>query len=152
VDARLKPGDVVDVLYEGTKAQFRIVWCGKPGSAMAGEVGVENLSAGTMFWDVDPLGCRRSKLDQLARAAGYSFQIPRVVTKPAKHSDLFEFLRAKKQSVGRAETRAMRAISSMKRKRREGKRKAKQKREFSALRQILRGGSRGINCGSSSRL
>ena len=32
VDARLKPGDVVDVLYEGTKAQFRIVWCGKPGN------------------------------------------------------------------------------------------------------------------------
>ncbi|MGA7696644.1 MAG: PilZ domain-containing protein [Candidatus Sulfotelmatobacter sp.] len=64
VDARLKPGDLVDVLYEGTKAQFRIVWCGKPGSAMAGEVGVENLSAGTMFWDVDPLRC--------AAAAGQS--------------------------------------------------------------------------------
>ena len=32
VEARLKPGDVVDVLYEGTKAQFRIVWCGKPGT------------------------------------------------------------------------------------------------------------------------
>jgi hypothetical protein len=57
VEARLKPGDVVDVLYEGTKAQFRIVWCGKPGTEMAGEVGVENLSAGTTFWDVDPLRC-----------------------------------------------------------------------------------------------
>jgi hypothetical protein len=57
VEARLQPGDVVDVLYEGTKAQFRIVWCGKPGTDMAGEVGVENLSAGTMFWDVDPMRC-----------------------------------------------------------------------------------------------
>ena len=57
VDARLKPGDVVDVMYEGTKAQFRIVWCGKPGTEMAGEVGVENLSADGKFWDIDPVKC-----------------------------------------------------------------------------------------------
>lgn len=57
VDAQLKPGDVVDVLYLGTKAQFRIVWCGKPGTEMAGEVGVENLSLETKFWDIDPLRC-----------------------------------------------------------------------------------------------
>jgi PilZ domain len=60
VDAQLKPGDVVDVLYQGTKAQFRIVWCGKAGTEMAGEVGVENMSAGTMFWDIDPLRCAAS--------------------------------------------------------------------------------------------
>ncbi len=64
VDAQLKPGDVVDVLYLGTKAQFRIVWCGKPGTEMAGEVGVENLSADARFWDIDPLRC--------ATAAGQS--------------------------------------------------------------------------------
>jgi hypothetical protein len=57
VEARLKPGDVVDVLYEGAKAQFRIVWCGKPGTDMAGEVGVENLSKDVTLWDVDPLRC-----------------------------------------------------------------------------------------------
>jgi len=57
VEARLKPGDVVDVLYEGAKAQFRIVWCGKPGTDMAGEVGVENLSTDVTLWDVDPLRC-----------------------------------------------------------------------------------------------
>ncbi|MGA9391693.1 MAG: hypothetical protein WBV69_14745 [Candidatus Sulfotelmatobacter sp.] len=57
VDARLKPGDLVDVLYEGTKAQFRIVWCGRPGTEMAGEVGLEKLSAEVMLWDVDPLRC-----------------------------------------------------------------------------------------------
>ena len=57
VDARLKPGDTVDVLYEGTKAQFRIVWCGKPGTEMAGEVGVENLSPEVTFWDFDPVRC-----------------------------------------------------------------------------------------------
>ena len=57
VEARLKPGDVVDVLYEGTKAQFRIVWCGRPGTEMAGEVGVENLSSDVRLWDIDPLRC-----------------------------------------------------------------------------------------------
>ncbi len=57
MDVRLKPGDVVDVMYEGSKAQFRIVWCGKPGTEMAGEVGVENLSADGRFWDIDPLRC-----------------------------------------------------------------------------------------------
>jgi hypothetical protein len=56
VDARLKPGDIVDVLYEGTKAQFRIIWCGKPGTEMAGEVGIENLST-EQLWDFDPLRC-----------------------------------------------------------------------------------------------
>jgi hypothetical protein len=44
-------------MYEGSKAQFRIVWCGKPGTEMAGEVGVENLSADGRFWDIDPLRC-----------------------------------------------------------------------------------------------
>jgi hypothetical protein len=60
VDAQLKPGDVVDVLYLGNKAQFRIVWCGKPGTEMAGEVGVENLSIETKLWDFDPLRCAAS--------------------------------------------------------------------------------------------
>jgi hypothetical protein len=64
VDARLKLGDVVDVLYLGTKAQFRIVWCGQAGTEMAGEVGVENLSVDTNLWDVDTLRC--------AAAAGQS--------------------------------------------------------------------------------
>jgi hypothetical protein len=57
VDARLRPGDVVDVQYQGTKGQFRIVWCGKLGTEMEGEVGVENLSAETTLWDIDPLRC-----------------------------------------------------------------------------------------------
>jgi hypothetical protein len=56
VDAQLKPGDVVDVQYQGNKAQFRIVWLGKPGTEMQGEVGVENLSA-DFLWDVDPQRC-----------------------------------------------------------------------------------------------
>ncbi len=57
VDAHLKPRDVVDVQYEGMQAQFRIVWCGKTGTEMEGEVGVENLSTDAMLWGVDPLRC-----------------------------------------------------------------------------------------------
>jgi hypothetical protein len=57
VDAQLKPGDTLDVQYEGAQAQFRIVWLGKPGTEMQGEVGVENLSSDTRLWDVDPLRC-----------------------------------------------------------------------------------------------
>jgi hypothetical protein len=57
VDAQLKPGEVIDVLYQGTKGQFRIVWCGKPGTEMAGEVGLENISTDARLWDVDPLRC-----------------------------------------------------------------------------------------------
>lgn len=57
VSVQLKPGGVVDLQYQGTKAQFRIVWLGRPGTEMQGEVGVENLSSDVQLWDVDPLRC-----------------------------------------------------------------------------------------------
>jgi hypothetical protein len=57
VNAQLKPGDVVDLQYGTTKAQFRVVWLGKAGTEMQGEVGVENLSKDVQLWDVDPLRC-----------------------------------------------------------------------------------------------
>ena len=60
VSAQLKPGDVVDLQYQGGKAQFRVVWLGKPGTEMQGEVGVENLSTEVQLWDVDPLRCAAS--------------------------------------------------------------------------------------------
>jgi hypothetical protein len=56
VDAELKPGEVIDLLYEGNTGQFRIIWCGRPGTENAGEVGIENLSE-TRLWDIDPLRC-----------------------------------------------------------------------------------------------
>ena len=57
VHAQLKPGDVLDLQYQGSKAQFRVVWLGKSGTEMQGEVGVENLSSEVQLWDVDPLKC-----------------------------------------------------------------------------------------------
>jgi hypothetical protein len=60
VSAQLKPGDLIDLQYQGTKAQFRVVWLGKPGTDMQGSVGVENLSNDVQLWDVDPLRCAAS--------------------------------------------------------------------------------------------
>ena len=60
VGVELKPGSVVDLQYQGCKAQFRVVWLGKAGTEMQGEVGVENLSKDTHLWDVDPLRCAAS--------------------------------------------------------------------------------------------
>jgi hypothetical protein len=57
VDVHLKPGDVVDLRYETTRAQFRVVWLGKSGTEMQGEVGLESLSSEVTLWDVDPLRC-----------------------------------------------------------------------------------------------
>ena len=57
VHAQLKCGDVVDLQYQDAKAQFRIVWLGKYGSAMQGEVGIESLSTDVQIWDFDPLRC-----------------------------------------------------------------------------------------------
>jgi len=57
VSAQLKPGSVVDLQYQGTKAQFRVVWMGKAGTEMQGEVGLENVSGDVRLWDIDPLRC-----------------------------------------------------------------------------------------------
>jgi hypothetical protein len=57
VNAQLKPGDIVDLQYQGAKAQFRIVWLGKAGTEMQGKVGVENLTGDVQLWDVNPLQC-----------------------------------------------------------------------------------------------
>jgi len=57
VDAQLKPGAVVDIQYGDAQAQFRVVWLGRHGTEMQGEVGIENLSADSLLWDVDPLRC-----------------------------------------------------------------------------------------------
>ena len=57
VSAQLKPGAVIDLQYQGAKAQFRVVWLGRPGTELQGEVGVENLSGDVRLWDVNPLRC-----------------------------------------------------------------------------------------------
>jgi hypothetical protein len=57
VDVHLKPGSCLDLQYGATRAQFRVVWLGRRGTEMEGEVGIENVTADCRLWDVDPLRC-----------------------------------------------------------------------------------------------
>lgn len=57
VRVRIKPGEIVDVQYEGQKAQFRVIWAGQSGTMEAGEVGLERLPEEPYIWDVDPARC-----------------------------------------------------------------------------------------------
>ena len=57
VCAQLKPDDILDLQYQGVKAQFRVVWMGMRGSDMQGEVGIESLSADVHLWEFNPLRC-----------------------------------------------------------------------------------------------
>ena len=57
VRSKIKPGEVLDVQYNGQKAQFRVIWAGRPGTLEAGEVGLERLPEEPYLWDVDPVRC-----------------------------------------------------------------------------------------------
>lgn len=57
VRVQVKPGDILDVQYDGMKAQFRVVWAGPPGTIEAGELGLERLPDEPYLWDVDPARC-----------------------------------------------------------------------------------------------
>jgi hypothetical protein len=54
---QVKPGEILDVQYEGQKAQFRVIWAGVAGTLEAGEIGLERLPDEPYIWDVDPVRC-----------------------------------------------------------------------------------------------
>jgi len=56
VRAQVKPGDILDVQYAGMKAQFRVVWAGRP-TIEAGELGLEQLPDEPYLWEIDPARC-----------------------------------------------------------------------------------------------
>ena len=57
VRAQLRPGEILDVQYQGQRAQFRVIWAGRPGTDLAGELGVERLPLEPQIWDFDPARC-----------------------------------------------------------------------------------------------
>ena len=57
VGPRIKPGEIVDVQYEGNKAQFRVVWTGNMGTQMQGELGIEKLPTEPCIWGVNLHRC-----------------------------------------------------------------------------------------------
>ena len=57
VRAQIRPGEILDVQYEGQRAQFRVIWAGRVGSQAAGEIGLERLPLEPQIWDIDPTRC-----------------------------------------------------------------------------------------------
>ena len=57
VRSKINPGEILDVQYDGQKAQFRVIWAGRPGTLEAGELGLERLPEEPHIWDVDLARC-----------------------------------------------------------------------------------------------
>lgn len=55
--SQVKPGEVLDLQYDGQRAQFRVVWLGRPCSCEEGEMGLERLPEEPFIWDIDPVRC-----------------------------------------------------------------------------------------------
>src|SRR5882672_10053755 len=49
----LEPGEIVELQRGVSKAKFRVVWMGAPGSAMEGQAGVRSLEPGKVIWNVN---------------------------------------------------------------------------------------------------
>jgi hypothetical protein len=52
VRSPLKPGCVVDVQYDGTHAEYLVVWVGAQGTRQQGELGLEALPAQPFLWEL----------------------------------------------------------------------------------------------------
>ena len=59
VRAQIRPGEILDVQYDGHHAQFRVIWAGRPGTLEAGALGIERLPQEPHIWDVDLARCGR---------------------------------------------------------------------------------------------
>jgi len=57
VRSKVNPGEILDVQYDGQKAQFRVIWMGQSGTMEAGEVGLQRLPEEPYIWDIDPVRC-----------------------------------------------------------------------------------------------
>ncbi len=55
---RLRPGAVLEVQLGDTRAEFRVVWTGKPGTINEGAVGLENVAVEAPLWDLDFSRCQ----------------------------------------------------------------------------------------------
>jgi hypothetical protein len=51
VQAQPKIDEIIGLTYGATKSHFRVKWVGKPGTTLAGHLGLLNLSPEKTFWD-----------------------------------------------------------------------------------------------------
>lgn len=57
IRCQIKPGEIVDVQYEGHKAQFQVIWAGQTGTRNEGEIGIAKLPQEPCIWDVNLHRC-----------------------------------------------------------------------------------------------
>jgi hypothetical protein len=57
VRSQITPGEIVDVQYDGMRAQFRVIWAGKTGTPREGEIGIEKLPEEPCLWGVSLHRC-----------------------------------------------------------------------------------------------
>ena len=57
VRCRLKPGEVVELQYNGKQAQFIVVWADEPDAQRGGEIGLQVLGSTSCIWDVNLTRC-----------------------------------------------------------------------------------------------
>jgi len=52
IKSRLQAGEIVGVTYGKLKGRFRVKWIGQPGTAGAGQLGLQNVAPENCIWDV----------------------------------------------------------------------------------------------------
>jgi hypothetical protein len=77
VQAQIKPGEIIGLAYGQNKGRFTTKWVGAPGSANAGEIGLQNVAPEKSLWDF-PLPA--SGVDEYGRhaATGERRKYPRL--------------------------------------------------------------------------
>jgi len=53
----VKPGEIVHVQFGDEQGQFRVVWSGRKGSHVEGELGIEALPFEPSIWNVNLVHC-----------------------------------------------------------------------------------------------
>ena len=50
---QIRPGEVLEIQFGAEKAEYRVVWVGKQGTAREGEVGLESLPQEPCIWNIN---------------------------------------------------------------------------------------------------
>jgi hypothetical protein len=53
VCCQVRPGQVLEVQLDQQTAEFRVLWVGKIGSSLQGEIGIERVATEPCIWDVN---------------------------------------------------------------------------------------------------
>jgi hypothetical protein len=57
---QVRPGQVLEVQLDQQTAEFRVLWVGKMGSSIQGEIGIERVASEPCIWDMNLDYCSQS--------------------------------------------------------------------------------------------